>query len=189
MRKQIKSFKNEQGKKYNYLTVLAEDVPVITSQGNKSRRWIFKCDCGNTKSISPSNVFSGSTKSCGCKKKEITNKAINKYYDNKYKYPVERRLYSSYKKHGKDFNLSLEKFIEIVNQPCNYCGTEPIKTRFNKTKSKSKKLNGVDRINSSVGYTEKNVVSCCTICNVAKNTMSVKQFLEWVNKIHSFQNK
>lgn len=184
----VRKFEEEKGKRYNYLTVLSESKPVVSSSGNKSRRWLFECECGKRKVLSPSNVFNGSTKSCGCKKKQLTTKAINKYYESKYKYPVERRMLSSYKKHGKDFNLSLSEFVKLVNSNCGYCGVKPHKVRFNKTKSRSKKLNGIDRVDSSRGYSVDNTVPCCTDCNIAKGSKSRVEFISLIKRIYDFNN-
>jgi len=48
------------------------------------------------------------------------------------------------------------------------------------------KVNGVDRINSNIGYEINNVVSCCSKCNYAKHMMNKKEFLNWVEKIYLF---
>lgn len=188
MRNKIKTIEDEIGNTYNYLTVLEETEPKLTNAGYLARRWIFQCICGNEKSLYPGNVFSGSIKSCGCKKTEVTREAIKKYYGEKYEYPVEGRLYSSYKKHGKKFELSSEEFIELVNSKCHYCGIEPTLIRYNKTKSVAKPLNGIDRIDSSKGYFSNNVVPCCPQCNRAKLDMSVEEFLDFINRVFNWQH-
>ena len=48
------------------------------------------------------------------------------------------------------------------------------------------KANGLDRIDSSKGYSSENTVPCCKYCNTAKNTMSVNEFMEWVKRIYSY---
>lgn len=168
------------GNKYNYLTVID-----IIKKDNISH---FKClcDCGEIKIITAGNVMSGSIKSCGCKKKELCVSAIQKHYD-KFLDPVEKRLFSAYKKHGKYFNLTIEQFINLVNQKCHYCGSEPKLLRGNKTKSKTKLLNGIDRIDSSIGYEVDNCVPCCINCNRAKNDMSIEDFIEWIKKISKYK--
>jgi len=50
------------GHQYGELTVL-KDAGVI----NKTRRWLCKCSCGNTKEIIHQSLRSGDAKSCGCK--------------------------------------------------------------------------------------------------------------------------
>ena len=50
------------------------------------------------------------------------------------------------------------------------------------------KCNGIDRIDSSKGYTVENSVACCKYCNTAKNTMSVDEFLKWIGRVYEFNN-
>ena len=50
------------------------------------------------------------------------------------------------------------------------------------------KCNGIDRIDSSKGYTVENSVPCCKYCNTAKNTMSVDEFLKWIGRVYKFNN-
>lgn len=71
---------------------------------------------------------------------------------------------------GREFLLSKEEFIEIICKPCSYCGIE--------------KSNGIDRVNSKVGYTLSNSVPCCWRCNIMKRELSVPDFLEHIQKIY-----
>lgn len=41
------------------------------------------------------------------------------------------------------------------------------------------KCNGIDRVDSSKGYTVENSVACCKYCNTAKNTMTESEFYTW----------
>jgi len=55
------------GKKYNKLTCVKKDE-------NKDKRYyIFRCDCGNEKSIIAQNVVGGYSTSCGCVKSKGNN--------------------------------------------------------------------------------------------------------------------
>lgn len=102
-----------------------------------------------------------------------------------------RRINSSYKKtvHGRfsmykssakersiDFNISIDSFKKLVSGSCNYCGT-------------TDGAIGIDRVDNSSGYTEANVVSCCSSCNYFKHTMSVSDFLLHVSKIYMHQKE
>lgn len=66
--------KDYTGQKGGMLTAIRPDPE---SKG----KWIFRCDCGNEKSIRPSNVFSNSgssaTISCGCLNDRNINKSKN----------------------------------------------------------------------------------------------------------------
>lgn len=64
---------------------------------------------------------------------------------------------------------------------CNYCGsqgTETAKSRASKStlSGGALKLNGIDRIDNSLGYIEGNVATCCKMCNISKGDMSCDEF-------------
>lgn len=94
---------------------------------------------------------------------------------------AKENRYNNYKKNAKKRNLSFdltkEQFYNLTTQPCNYCG-EFIK-----------EYNGIDRINSSIGYTLDNCVSCCEICNKMKLDYNIDFWLEHMNKILKFYKK
>lgn len=63
----IKVFDKYIGKKYNKLTAIAFDrINYNSKRQNYETFYIFKCDCGNVKSIRISSVLSENTKACGC---------------------------------------------------------------------------------------------------------------------------
>lgn len=47
-----------------------------------------------------------------------------------------------------------------------------------------KRCNGIDRIDSSKGYTIDNCALCCRQCNYLKNNMSQDDFADWILSIH-----
>ena len=51
--------KDEAGNRYGMLVGVCRD-------GNSGKNWIWRCDCGNEKSINATNVRRGNTTSCGC---------------------------------------------------------------------------------------------------------------------------
>lgn len=65
------------------------------------------------------------------------------------------------------FDLSEERCEELFNQPCYYCGYI------------SRTLNGIDRVNSDIGYSEDNVVACCKACNMMKGALEKKMAEKW----------
>lgn len=58
------------GDKFNYLTA----VKFHSKNPAGNQFWLFKCSCGIEKIISVSKVKRGTTKSCGCLRKEIFRK-------------------------------------------------------------------------------------------------------------------
>ncbi len=71
-----------------------------------------------------------------------------------------------------DFKLSLTDFTILTEQSCYYCGIIP-----------ERGFNGIDRMNSVVGYVTDNCVSCCQMCNYMKASLSVDAFLGRVEHI------
>jgi len=79
---------------------------------------------------------------------------------------------SSAKDRNLSFDLSKEKFEELVSTPCFYCSI------YNE-----KEVIGIDRINSSKNYTVENCVPCCKTCNYMKGTLSRRAFILQAHKI------
>lgn len=116
-------------------------------------------------------------------------KAYNKkHYENNKEHIIKRTaeyhktykgrytLFTSQAKYrGIDCELDLNTYNELINEPCYYCGTE--------------EHNGIDRLNSNLGYIKENVVPCCSTCNYGKNTLSPEEFLEHVFLINKFQRE
>jgi hypothetical protein len=84
--------------------------------------------------------------------------------------------YSNYIRSANDknlvFGLSQDVFDEIIKAPCCYCGI-----------IQERGFNGIDRMNSEVGYVADNCVSCCQMCNYMKSSLSVDAFLGRVEHI------
>jgi len=101
----------------------------------------------------------------------------------------KRQLFSDYKykarKRGFKFHLTYELFCEILLTQCHYCGKHPgnrtISTGANKYVIKA---GGVDRKSSKRGYTLKNVLPCCGVCNRMKSDMGYTEFLKKVRSIN-----
>ncbi len=176
------SLENQVGVRYHKLLVL-EDFTVRT-HCKLVRKVRCTCDCGNTKVILLSAVRGGHTKSCGC---DIGRKFV-------YEDPTEPafiNLYSKYrersKKNGKSFELSKDEFRILTKSNCHYCGVEPLQQAKNVCRGSVLLYNGVDRMDSSLGYIISNVVPCCFTCNRAKMAMPLAEFTIWVQRIYKNQ--
>lgn len=103
----------------------------------------------------------------------------NEYCNNCLKYDAKKR-YDHYKHNAKIrklcFDLSIDEFKDITSKPCIYCGEFSV--YFNNIG-----INGIDRTNSSIGYTLKNVVPCCEMCNRMKLDYDVNQWMDRIIKI------
>ena len=98
--------------------------------------------------------------------------------------------YRTYKDGAKsrnlDFSLSKEDFTKLVEQNCVYCGNPPVTKEYITTHKTYYTVNGIDRIDSSKGYSIDNCVPCCTMCNTMKLNYSKSEFLNHIKRIHNF---
>jgi len=74
------------------------------------------------------------------------------------------------RKRNIEWDLSKAEFNSFWKKPCYYCGSK-IDTI------------GIDRIDSSKGYTIDNVVSCCETCNKMKMALAQDVFVEHCLKV------
>lgn len=97
-----------------------------------------------------------------------------------------RRLLLNYvgaaRQRGLAFELTEEAFRELTASPCRYCGALPAQVA-GADGHDPYTYNGVDRIDSSKGYTADNCVPCCFPCNRIKGSLPVDVFLERVRAI------
>lgn len=182
------------GTKYGYLTIVELSEPKITEK-QKYTMWKCQCICGNFKDVAHGDLMKKNRiKSCGCKTKETTLIAIDESNKARYKKmgctSTEHNFYSQYRfsdtvrSRKLEFNLTMPEFVKITNSNCYYCGIKPQSMRFSHSKSESQLLNGIDRKDSSIGYTIENVVPCCIHCNRAKMDRNIDDFINWVKLIY-----
>lgn len=99
------------------------------------------------------------------------------------------RTFFDYKRSAKrrdiEWDLTFEEFAAVCAANCAYCGCEAKPRAFNKRSNGTMKpsisvenINGIDRIDNALGYTVLNSAPCCTVCNRAKASMSVADFLD-----------
>jgi hypothetical protein len=208
-------------------------------------KWVFKCDCGNTKEILKQNVVQGKSRSCGCQGPEENRKrcrmnreefrgkkfdrlrVLDVTYDGRitwcrcvcdcgkivkvrggylrschtnscgcnraFRLPkgeaglsvlYNHRYKARARRAGLPFSVDRDTFRKLVKKSCYYCGRLP--SRVAKTVSKHSRFvyNGLDRVDSSKGYTLDNVVTCCRDCNIMKMDKSQDAFLNKIRRVH-----
>jgi hypothetical protein len=181
------------GQTFGKLTVIAPGPP--TGKRNRST-FLCQCSCGTSKTITAENLKDGSTKSCGCLKKELNQLRAPKMYSKCIKYhpniATARRVFRNY-----NDGLMFDDFLRLSQQNCHYCG-QPPSNKANDKKLDSKAslfakengdfiYNGLDRLDSSKNHSVYNVVPCCFVCNRAKNNMSYENFKDWIRRLVAHQ--
>lgn len=177
------NFTDLSGKVFGKLTVLRE----APRNRKKDIQWACLCECGTKAVVGGGQLREGRTKSCGCLRHEQHNlgddreKAILKKV---YSGIIARRKHRNLKN-----DLTYEEFLSIIFKPCVYCGV--IRSNYSRDITAGHLItdtvvtfNGIDRIDSTIGYTKDNCVPCCKTCNLAKGKMAKKEFLLWVKKTY-----
>jgi hypothetical protein len=108
-------------------------------------------------------------------KKRAINQAWKDANPDAYVQPSYR--FSSLKRRAKvrglEVSLTLSEYSALIdNKSCHYCGLTTISFG-----------SGIDRVDSTKGYTLTNSVPCCYICNVMKSNLSIDAFYEQVERI------
>ncbi len=177
-------------KKFNSWTVLEEDIKI----SNKASRWICKCVCGKIKSVLGTNLINNLSKCCGCigrKNLSLRLKGISPGWTKAKGESSFNIVFSDYKLHAKKLNLEFsilkEEFKNLTQQNCNYCGSIPNQKVNRKDMNGDFIYNGIDRIDSSIGYTIENCVPSCGFCNRAKHNKDILEFEKWLEKLYFFR--
>ena len=149
-------------------------------------RWDCLCDCGTLITLRANVLRPGKRGqaprqgSCGCHKKRM-RVLPHRYVMASYSHSAKDR--------GLDFALSDAQFKQLLSQRCAYCNTPPLQ-KLNRCQKQNFRehvdfrYNGVDRIDSALGYTPENCVACCTVCNRMKLDYSRTDFLAHIAAIY-----
>lgn len=74
------------------------------------------------------------------------------------------------KARGYSWQLTYKAFLSFWQKPCAYCAA-------------AVETIGLDRVDPTKGYSRKNCVPCCTLCNRMKGTLSAKIFVAQAQRI------
>ncbi len=158
------------------------------------RAWVCLCDCGKTVYLDTwtlthrRKMIDGSPRSCGC------GVFSSKFKDKRY-YTAWYTYVNGAKNRNYKWALTTVNFENLITNNCYYCGAAPsIKKsghrRGNRAiRERNIAINGIDRVDNRLGYTTKNCVSCCEVCNKAKHALTVEEWTAWISRLVAFQGK
>ena len=132
------------------------------NQGKKENAMCQKCN----KIVKEDNIVNNKCLECydACRKAEQNRNPQD---------PLIKHL-SDYKsrckKNNIEWELTDEEAKDYFNSKCVYCNTL---TNYN----------GIDRVDSNIGYIKENSVACCSACNFMKGTKTVDEFLKIIKYI------
>ena len=166
------------GKTFGRWTAL-ERLPRV----KKSEKIKYKCRCvcGTIKPVETPALTSGRSKSCGCLRIEaVTKRPFESLYN---------KLLRRAEKANLKVELSYKQFVRFCRiKTCHYC-----KAPLSWCKTNLQKRSGgynLDRKDSSSGYSSKNCVACCYLCNQTKsNRFTYEEFMLLAPILQGIQRK
>lgn len=167
----------------------------FTQIDNKGRlRSIVKYECIICKSITNQRIDEVKRRGHYCKKCKLIQNSKNEFKFKNIELTcanvLKSRMNKRYIKRGLKCTLSSQEILELVKSECHYCGIK--NSNLHKYKQPNFEYdfyyNGIDRIDSSKGYIQGNVVTCCKTCNVSKMDMGYDEFLKHIIKIYNNLN-
>ena len=157
--------------------------------------WKCECECGRHTYTTTGGLNSGNSKSCGCANR--LKKGVSGFNSLLYRYKRAAKL------RNLKFLLTKNQFKKLTSSNCFYCNIYPTNIIYASGSNNPKKslengntmagvenskyiYNGIDRIDSNIGYIKQNVVSCCGVCNHMKLNSSKEEFLNKVKQIYTY---
>lgn len=134
----------------------------------KEKKALLRCECGYEGWKFISNL--SSHKSKGCRSCMLQSPEHRTYLT----------VLRTASRRSLSWEISESQWLLLATRDCFYCGSEP----GNMISEYGFKYNGLDRIDSSKGYTLTNVVTSCKICNRSKSDMSQKDFYDWIKRTY-----
>jgi hypothetical protein len=156
------------GRKFGQLKVLRAATTDEKKSGTK-KCWYCECACGKKLVIRGIALRQGQ-KSCGCLCTLPPGRANRNMVYGQYLLGAKTR--------GLIWSLSERTFDTLTKMLCHYCGNPPTNSYSTRDCNGPFIYNGLDRKNSRLGYTIRNVVPCCKICQKAKGNMPYQQFID-----------
>ena len=134
-----------------------------------SKKALLRCDCGYEGWKFISNL--SGHKSQGCRRCMLQTPEHRTYL----------LVLRTASRRSIKWEISEKDWTDLAIQSCHYCGANP----GNMISEYGFKYNGLDRIDSTKGYTLTNVVTSCKICNRSKSDMSQEDFYKWIKEVYA----
>lgn len=172
------------------------NLTVVSIFSLKDYLVLCKCDCSGESITSIYRLRNGDTSTCGCGLYGIVRRYDKGGITIKWMY---RTYEQNALKQNRNFFLTLEEFKEITSLDCFYCYFKPkFMNRYldsnGKQVNKNKEyqigtikyacayMNGIDRVDNKIGYKLTNCVPCCSDCNFAKGSMTIYEWLSYIER-------
>ena len=175
----ITNCKDETGKEYGKWKVIRKE-PRPPHRSGRGQYFLCECSCSHkTRRIISGNALRTNTSTnCGCEWRYAVRNSDAPF-------TMLLGIYSrNAVKRRKPFALTIADIKDLCQQECHYCGQRP-SCLLKPFLSRNFRYNGIDRIDSRLGYARPNCVPCCKTCNTAKLSMTVDEFRDWIRRVYN----
>lgn len=156
--------------------------------------WKCKCECGNTKLVRGSHLYTKSIKSCGCLKNRRGKNcpAFGGYEEISGDLLHTMKVGARNRKH--EWKITPKYIWDLFIKQNRCCALSGVPLTFdggsieNRYSATSKRTASLDRIDSTRGYIEGNVQWIHKDLNLMKNTFSIAAFREWCKKVVNYSS-
>lgn len=182
--------KNDIGKKFGKLTAIENEK----DKNGYNTRYICKCDCGNTHSVSKSHLRSGRITHCGCvrtlgsKHHQWTGTgeiSSGFWYDHIVRSANGSKLNNRTRK-SKKLTITIEYAWDLFLSQARRCALSGLELTFPKVSKDKNWTASLDRIDSSKGYIEGNVQWVHKDINIMKNKFNQDHFIKLCNNVRTW---
>ena len=173
--------KNDLGIKFGMLT----PISLEKDKNGYNTRYLCKCDCGNTHSVSKTHLRRGLITHCGCKRSVGSKHAqwngvgeiSGEYWYMHIVRSANGSKSGSRTRKSKDLTITIEKAWELFLKQERKCALSGITLTFPKKWKDRTYTASLDRIDSSKGYVEGNVQWVHKDINIMKNKFDNQYFI------------
>ena len=165
------------GEKIGLLTLISRSMEP-TKSGERESVWTCECACGNIKKIKTTYLITerGPTKSCGCFSKKGHEEISGSYWGSLKAGARNRKI---------EFDISIQDSWDLFLRQDRKCAISGLPICF--APKGQEKTASLDRIDSYLGYTIKNIQWVHKYVNFLKREVHDRDFFTIVKHIYEFQ--
>lgn len=160
--------------KFGYL----KPLEILKADKHNNCIWLCKCDCGKMVEVIASNLTTGNTESCGCRKRDMISRNSRTHGMTG---TIEYRMWTDAKKRAKNNGLDFDiSPLDIdIPEKCPVLGIQ-LETGDGAAKPSSP---SIDRLDSQRGYTKDNIEVISFRANTIKSDASfeeIERIYKWM---------
>lgn len=167
---------------FNYLTAIHTiPKPEHVKSKQLGTWWLCKCECGNERIVRSRELLAGETKSCGCKN-QFTSSANFKGVGRVSQTFFSKMVWGA-KKRNLEVGVTKQFLWELFEKQKGTCYFSGLIIELNPRDSGVETTASIDRLDSTKGYVEDNVVWVHKNINVMKNVYEISYFTYLCNLV------